>query len=611
MATGLSTYVGSVTGRLLWLHLLMTALWGMAAGLTVSLGVVPSVAALQATVALLVFGRFALGPVDALRQAALVAAGGMIQTVLAATLRTPGRLRGERRAVAGTFLALAQYARQLPTGAVSLPAAQAVLDADAALGRSWAAPGSPAGSGLRSLIGEAARMRLELVSVADARSRLAASTTTTPVVRALDTWLVAAARGLDALAARVVGRAVTEVSSPPPLPDVVPAAADRTTRMAWWLAQARTEAFSGQLRGAAQLQSGGRRGRPQPPGELRAALHTLRATVAWSSSTFRHGLRLAVLLPIAAAVAHGLAARRGYWVPVTALLVLKPDFTATVSRGVARVAGTAAGVVVASLVADGLHPRGVALAVLVALLAYGAFAFFPASYAVFAVFITAEVVLLISVADPQPLATAADRLLDTVVGGALAFAAYLAWPTWEGARLADRLAGLLEAQRRYAACVLDALREPSALDPPALRRAGAAATLARANADTSLERSGGEPRARRGDVVTARRVLAAARRLVVALHALASVASGQAGPLPEMQPLAQAVDTAFESLVTALRAQSHEVLLPPLRRRHEQMCRALGAGPIDGDEPLRRTLVISELDELVDALNSVAAALTG
>ena len=48
-----------------------------------------------------------------------------------------------------------------------------------------------------------------------------------------------------------------------------------------------------------------------------------------SSPAFRHAVRLAVVIPLATAISYVLPWQRGYWLPLTALIVLKPDFAAT------------------------------------------------------------------------------------------------------------------------------------------------------------------------------------------------------------------------------------------------------------------------------------------
>ncbi len=59
-------------------------------------------------------------------------------------------------------------------------------------------------------------------------------------------------------------------------------------------------------------------------------------------------LRLAVTIGAATEIYRRLHYPSGYWIPMTALLVLKPGLTDTVSRAIARMIGTTAGAIAVS-----------------------------------------------------------------------------------------------------------------------------------------------------------------------------------------------------------------------------------------------------------------------
>jgi len=112
--------------------------------------------------------------------------------------------------------------------------------------------------------------------------------------------------------------------------------------------------------------------------------------------------------------------QRGYWIPLTALLVLKPDFRTTFARGVARLIGTMLGAVLTTLLVAVLAPTQELLVMLDAIMAYLAFSFLYANYAIFSAFITMETVFLLTFVVPQPLETVTYRAIDTAIGGILA-----------------------------------------------------------------------------------------------------------------------------------------------------------------------------------------------
>src|SRR5437868_11707188 len=75
---------------------------------------------------------------------------------------------------------------------------------------------------------------------------------------------------------------------------------------------------------------------------------TLRANLSLESAAFRHAVRLAACVAIGEALGRGLGLRRSYWIPMTVAIVLKPDFSSTFSRGVLRLMGTFAGLLLAT-----------------------------------------------------------------------------------------------------------------------------------------------------------------------------------------------------------------------------------------------------------------------
>ena len=82
------------------------------------------------------------------------------------------------------------------------------------------------------------------------------------------------------------------------------------------------------------------------------------------------------------------------------------------------------------------------------LLAWLAYSTFPASFTAGFGFITALVVFLLNIVNPDTLATAGARILDTLIGGALGLLVYAVWPTWSEGPARDAVAELLGALRQ-------------------------------------------------------------------------------------------------------------------------------------------------------------------
>ena len=94
-------------------------------------------------------------------------------------------------------------------------------------------------------------------------------------------------------------------------------------------------------------------------------LATLRANLDLSSESCRHGMRLAATLAVAVGLSRALHLPHHYWLPLTVMLVLKPDFGATFTQGISRIIGTLVGAGLVTVALAELRPGRFELAVLV------------------------------------------------------------------------------------------------------------------------------------------------------------------------------------------------------------------------------------------------------
>ena len=74
-----------------------------------------------------------------------------------------------------------------------------------------------------------------------------------------------------------------------------------------------------------------------------SALLALRDNAGTSTEVGRHALRLAVVASIGEVVAQASGLPHGYWIVLTILIVLRPDYASTIYRGVQRACGTVIG----------------------------------------------------------------------------------------------------------------------------------------------------------------------------------------------------------------------------------------------------------------------------
>jgi uncharacterized membrane protein YccC len=619
---GISTFVGCVTGSHAGLHLLVLCLWSLAAGMLVSVGRRGAVVGTQAIIAVVVFGRFSEPAAQALGLAGLVLAGGCAQVAFLSIARWPTTLRSQRAATGNAYRALAALAPASPQ-ASTLPAGLA-LDAAQDTLASPALFADPALMRLRSLVITGHRVRISLNAIhalmkqrpGTARSDpgpsgvpalaavMALASSELTVAAAVIEGDVSATAALSETAVRFTA-AVTALNPPATTGGNGPAPAPAPIVSA-------LTALAGQLRAVSMLActaaEGGtlRSRRPyrrteEPLAFLRNTLAQIRANASLDSPAARHALRLAVVVPLAELISRALPLQRGYWMVVAAAAVLRPEFGATFTRGAERALGTCLGVTLAGVIAASLHPAGAVTVTLVGGLAWAGYATFPASFAAGFAFITALVVFLLNVLNPDTFPTAEARLLDTLVGGALGLLAFALWPTWSRTPARQALAELVDAERAYLGGVLAARLRGATVSERVMRPLARRLRLARTNAEAIVARSLSEPPTRRIDAAQSQGILAALGRFTQAAHVLRVDAQDedQRGPLPLLSSLASEIDRQLRLVSRQLTDEALAESDPPdLRARFGAFQRAC---------PGDHGVLLAEIDEIVDASNTLAA----
>jgi uncharacterized membrane protein YccC len=248
---------------------------------------------------------------------------------------------------------------------------------------------------------------------------------------------------------------------------------------------------------------------------------TLRASLTLDSLAMRHALRVGLVAAVAVALVRALGLQRGYWVTVTAIIILQPYAGATLIKGLQRVIGTVAGALL-TVGFFALLPDRRALLVLIFVLVAVSVSFLRLNYLIYSVFLTPTFVLLaeLSAGDWH---LAELRVIDTLLGGALGLAgSWLLWPSPERGRFPDLAAAALRAARNRLSLVAQLWSREDEAASVALAEARRAAALASANAEASLDRLLAESPRRASAWEPATTLLTFVRRLVAASTSLSA-----------------------------------------------------------------------------------------
>lgn len=177
-----------------------------------------------------------------------------------------------------------------------------------------------------------------------------------------------------------------------------------------------------------------------------------------TSSAFRHSARVAVAMLTGFVITQFLPyGHYSYWVLLTISVILKPAFSLTKQRNTERILGTFLGGIIGVLILAFVPNQSVQFGFLV-LLMIGTYSAQRISYIVMVICVTPFVLLLFSFMGVNYIGVAEERLLDTLLGGAISLGAgYLLFPRWESEQLTTPMREVLRANARYVQLMLDGL----------------------------------------------------------------------------------------------------------------------------------------------------------
>ncbi|MEV5611545.1 FUSC family protein [Streptomyces sp. NPDC052225] len=617
---GLSTFLGYLTGSHLFLFLPLLAVWTFLAGLAWAAGPTIGIIASSNVAMMLVTITLPTSIGQAAGHAAMMAFGGLVQATL--VILFPVRRWGAHRdALADALAAEADYARRLRHDPVAPFDPQPLM-----LARSAAAltprQARTRPAQLHGTRGIAERIRPVLASLADPAVGVPADGPERDRVREL---LAAAGSILDA-AARAI-RHGTPVTIPsgaiaafrtPDTGAILAGPPARAAKRLGSLLRDVVETAGGvEETPAATWAHPFRRARPvpqpAPPPQakplsrptliqlLPVAVRAIRKEARPGSPILRHATRVSTVAVAGYLIGNALPLGHGYWAPMSAVMVMRPDFSQTYSRAVARFGGTLVGVTVATGIVQLADPGTTLSAALAVVFAGLMYLLMRTGQLAAQACVAMYVVFLLGMGGEAWDQTVPERVVLTLVGGLLAMLSYALYPAWETPRLRTRLADWLAALGEYAAAVVGHYARPEGKACPDVREALLKARAAHIAWLEAAARAKTEPVRHRG------LSRAAADDAADALHHLGRVAmlmeahlpDRDATPVPAAAALADALRTATADGARALR----ERRVP----RWKPVRDALDAWDGEGvpDRVVRRGagLLLETLEDLSDALD--------
>jgi hypothetical protein len=150
----------------------------------------------------------------------------------------------------------------------------------------------------------------------------------------------------------------------------------------------------------------------------------------WNLSSLLYGLRASITLALAMLFCHLAKFSNAYWIPMTVVIVLKPDRQQLFLRAIQRLLGTVLGAILAtSIMVLKLHFQLPAqfLAALVLFFVWCGYSLIYANYGAFAICLTSYVIFLLAFAGLPERPLIVHRVLATIAGGFLVLASDALW----------------------------------------------------------------------------------------------------------------------------------------------------------------------------------------
>jgi uncharacterized membrane protein YccC len=517
---GLALTSGVLAGSSLGLAVVGMVMWGVLTGMMGVYGRAFGTMALPIAWAYVELGLPAPDHTmaHALSTGALFASGGLLALLLSLTMRPGGSFAPVRARTAACFRLIADYLGATQNTALSPPETQvraAIADA-----RRMAAHARQAGGAI-----DGARRILLLIEISDRVYSMIGA------MREMDEPIPAqCATALRAIARLLAGR-----GKPAELAQLQADLARQAASTAGVLGRAITQELCHALSVATTEELPMLPIPPDTPARLSSALLApLSSNLSLQSVITRHALRFAAVAGAAVVVFWFFPKPFGYWVPLTATVVLKPFVGLTFTRAIQRAVGTGIGILIGSALIPFLTTAPSQFAAVI-LLFFGMMTVLPFNYSLSILLLSAGLIPFEHLLTPGlHAAIGPDRLIATAIGAALALiGGYLLWPSFEKRTLPDLLSTCTRTMAAYADAVIGTAQgDKNAHDMQAeRRRAGVALSNLQhgvRSAFTEIGGGGGAPFA-------FLQAASALQRISAALNALLQAAGTLDRPYPALK----------------------------------------------------------------------------
>jgi len=277
------------------------------------------------------------------------------------------------------------------------------------------------------------------------------------------------------------------------------------------------------------------------------------------SNIFRHALRVSIATLIGFIISQFFPFGHSYWILLTVIVILKPAYALTKKRNYDRLIGTVCGAMLGLAILYFVKNNDVLFGIMMVFM-IATYTFLRTRYLVSIVFMTPYILLLFHFLAPHDFRSIfSDRLIDTMIGSAIAFLANaFILPAWEHEQVTEYMANMLEDNSRYFSDVTSMLSgKMVSVNEYKLSRKNAFVSLA--NLSDAFNRMLSEPKNKQKNVRELHQFVVSSHMLTSHIAALAYYANSLHESSPEDY-------SAYTQIITSKLDNAKAVLLHQPRK---------------------------------------------
>ena len=221
----------------------------------------------------------------------------------------------------------------------------------------------------------------------------------------------------------------------------------------------------------------------------------LHENLSLKSPIYRHALRISVTMLIGFLLGEYLGVLNSYWILLTIVVIMRPNYGLTKQRSINRFIGTLLGAIIAAIIIYFTHNIFIYAFVAIFALTFG-FSLVQQNYRWAAAFITLHVIFVFTIIERNALEVIQFRILDTTIGALIAMVTnYLLLPNWEYRNIHSQILEVIHKNKNYLATVKN-MYQNELIAPSAYKVPRKEAFLAISNMNASFERMTQDPRSK-------------------------------------------------------------------------------------------------------------------